>query len=135
MTDPDDPLMIEAEERAKATLPQFFDLYEKFPDHALVKLYFVSNTDQVEHLWAEVLDREGEAHLRVRLVTPPVTQKGALERLYTCKLSDIEDWAVQDDRNSIYGGFSERATLKIAEQKGIRLPKKLTARKSLYRDF
>lgn len=135
MTDPDDPLMIEAEEKAKATLPQFFELYEKFPENALVKLFFVSNTDQVEHLWAEVLGREGEDSLKVRLVTPPVTHKGTIERLYTCTIADLEDWAVQDDGNRIYGGFSERAMFKIAEKQGIRLPKKLMARKDQYHDL
>lgn len=126
--------MIEAEEKARSSLDAFFELFEKFPDHALVKLYFVSNTEQVEHLWAEVIEREGEENLRVRLVTPPVTHKGQLDRLYTCTLSDIEDWAVQDDSNNIYGGYSERAMFKIAEREGVVLPKKLMSRKNLYRD-
>lgn len=134
MTDPDDPLMIEAEERARASLGDFFSLLETFPDHALVKLYFVSNTEQVEHLWAEVIERVGEDTLKVRLVTPPVTHKGQLEGVYTCNVSDIEDWAVQDDTNNIYGGYSERAMFKIAERQGVKLPKKLSARKDMYRD-
>lgn len=132
-TNPDDPLLLDAMEKAKSSLPLFFELLEKFPQNALVKLYFVSNTQQVEHLWAEVLSRTGEDGLNVRLVTPPVTHKGHLERLYTCKTADIEDWAVRDDEESIYGGFSEQAMFLIAERDKVNLPDKLLQRKGKYR--
>ncbi|MCB1681356.1 MAG: DUF2314 domain-containing protein [Rhodospirillales bacterium] len=135
VTDPDEPLLKEAMEKAQGTLETFYELLGKFPENALVKLYFVSNTDQVEHLWAEVLEREGEGELKVRLVTPPVTHKGQLDRLYTCTTEEIEDWAVRDDEDCIYGGFTERAMFAIAERDGVKLPEKLLERKAQYREI
>ena len=84
MTDPNDPFMIQALESAKKSLPKFLDLLGKYPEAGIIKLYFVSNTKQVEHLWAEVIGKEGDLKLKVRLITPPVTHKGILERVYTC---------------------------------------------------
>lgn len=135
ITKPDDPMLLEAMQKARDTLDSFYGLLEKFPENALVKLHFVSNTQQVEHLWAEVLGRSAEGGLNVRLATPPVTHKGHLDRLYTCEIKDIEDWAVRNDEDHIYGGFTEQAMFKIAERDGITLPEKLLARKSLYRDI
>lgn len=135
LTKPDDPLLKSASQQAQETLSHFFDLYKKFPEDALVKLHFVSNTDQVEYLWAEVVEQDNDQQLQVRLVTPPVTHKGELDRLYTCEMKDIEDWAIKDDENRIYGGFTERAMFEIAERDGIKLPKKLLERKSQYRDL
>ncbi len=134
-TDPDDPLLLAAMEKAKSSLPKFFELLHKFPENALVKLYFVSNTQKVEHLWAEVLGQADHNALNVRLVTPPATHRGHLDRLYTCKTEDIEDWAVRDDEGYIYGGFSEQAMFMIAERDSVPLPDKLLQRKGKYRDL
>ncbi len=137
LTSPDDPLMKQAAEDAKASLDRFFELFEKYPKDALVKLYFESNTDQVEYLWAEALEspssKNGE--LKVRLVTPPVTHRGKLDRVYTCSPDDIQDWAIKDDQSNIYGGFTERAMFKIAERDKVALPKKLLERKMRYKEM
>ena len=124
-TSPDDPLMLEALAKARATLGEFLSLVHAPGESAHVKLYFVSNSNQVEHVWAEVLSVPNDEELEVRLVTPPVTHSGQLERLYHCKLSDIEDWQVRDVQGRIHGGFSQRAMFAIARRDGIKLPKKL----------
>ena len=136
LTSPDDPLMKQAAEDAKASLDRFFGLFEKYPKDALIKLYFESNTDQVEYLWAEVLEDPSEKsdELKVRLVTPPVTHRGKFDRVYMCKTDDIRDWAIKDDQNNIYGGFTERAMFKIAERDKVTLPKKLLERKMRYKE-
>lgn len=77
-TAPDDPLMIAAMEKARASLAEFRLLLKKEHDGALVKVRFVSSSEQVEHLWAEVIggweDLDGpDPVIEVRLVTPPVT--------------------------------------------------------------
>ena len=94
-TDPDDPLLEAAMKKAKETIEEFKSLYKKYPDDAFVKLHFVSNTDNVEHLAAHVEELNDDG-LRVLLVTPPVTHKGHLDRLYTCTYDDLEDWQVTD---------------------------------------
>lgn len=123
-TDPDDPLLKSAMEKAKDTIEEFKELYKKYPKDAFVKLYFVSNTDNVEHLGAHV-EAMNNKELKVILMTPPVTHKGPLNRLYTCTFDDIEDWQVTDTEGNIYGGFTQRAMFKIARTKGVKLPKEL----------
>ena len=123
-TDPDDPLLKAAMKKAKETIDEFKELYKKYPEDAFVKLYFVSNTDNVEHLGAHVEEMTDE-EIKVVLITPPVTHKGHLDREYTCTFDDIEDWQITDMEGNIYGGFTQRAMFEIARNKGVKLPKEL----------
>lgn len=124
-TPPDDSLMQDALAEARASLGEFISRAKRPRENALVKLYSVSNSSQVEHLWTEVLEVTSEEELGVRLVTPPVTHSGRLDRLYRRKLDDIEDWQVPCASGKLHGGFSQRAMYAIARRDGIRLPKKL----------
>ena len=133
-TDPDDPILLKAVSDAQASVGEFLPLARARPDTAIVKLYFVSSSNQVEHLWAEVLDVLSDQELRVRLVTPPVTHSGELDRVYTCKVSDIEDWQARDASNKIRGGFTQRAMFAIAHREGVKLPKKLLETEREYSD-
>jgi uncharacterized protein YegJ (DUF2314 family) len=133
-TSPDDPLMVEALAKAKGSLGQFLALLKAPKDSALVKLRFVSNSNQIEHLWAEVLEVLSEKELGVRLETPPVTHSGHLDRLYRCDVDDIEDWQVRDTQGKVHGGFSQRAMFAIARRDGVKLPPKLLAHEREYRD-
>ena len=133
-TSPDDPLMIEALAKAKASVSEFLALARAPKQHALVKLCFASNSNQVEHLWAEVLEIFSDKELGVRLVTPPVTHSGQLDRLYRCTIEDLEDWQVRDTQGKIHGGFSQRAMFAIARRDGIKLPKKLLQQAAEYAD-
>jgi uncharacterized protein YegJ (DUF2314 family) len=133
-TKPDDPLMLEAMKLARERLPQFQDLLSRPYKSALVKLNFVSSTNQVEHLWAEVLEKLESGELGVRLVTPPVTHEGELERLQRCSFDDFEDWQVRAADGKLYGGFTQRAMFAIARREGIELPKKLLEQERQYSD-
>lgn len=133
-TDHDDPLMAEALAKAKNGIAQFLNLARGNKDSALVKLRFVSNSNQVEHLWAEVLELLSDQELGVRLVTPPVTHSGKLDRLFRCDIDDIEDWQVRDGNGKLYGGFSQRAMFAIARRDGVKLPNDLLKHEHEYRD-
>ncbi|MDP1634928.1 MAG: hypothetical protein Q8L69_09635, partial [Gallionellaceae bacterium] len=78
--------MLEALAKAKSGLAQFKQLLTAPRESALIKLRFVSSSNQVEHLWAEVLEVLSDNELGVRLVTPPVTHAGKLDRLHRCAL-------------------------------------------------
>lgn len=131
-TAPDDPLLLQAMAEARASLPQFLALARASTDSAIVKLHFVSNSGQVEHLWAEVLDVVSDDELKVRLVTPPVSHTGRLDRVYTCRLSDLEDWQARDAAGARHGGYTQRAMFAIARREGVQLPKKLQAMEKEY---
>lgn len=133
-TDHDDPLMVEALANARAGMAHFLELLRAPKDSALVKLRFVSSSNQVEHLWAEVLEVLGPQELGIRLVTPPVTHSGSLERLQRCELNDIEDWQIRDANGKVHGGFTQRAMFAIARRDGVKLPKKLLEHEHEYRD-
>jgi uncharacterized protein YegJ (DUF2314 family) len=124
-TSPDDPLLAEAVRDARASLGEFMSLARTANQGALVKLRFVSNSGQVEHLWAELLTVISDDELKVRLVTPPVTHLGELDRMYTCTLTEIEDWQVRDAAGKVHGGFTQRAMFAIADRDGVKLPRSL----------
>jgi uncharacterized protein YegJ (DUF2314 family) len=134
-TSPDDPLMIAALDKARGSLDRFMTLARAPHDNALVKLRFVSNSQQVEHLWAELVQVLSDDALEVRLVTPPVTHTGHLDRLWRCKLDDLEDWQVRDAEGKIHGGYSQRAMFAIARREGVQLPKGLLEQEAIYRDI
>lgn len=123
-TDPDDPLLLEAMEKAKATFSEFRELFEKYPEDAFIKLLFESNTGTVEHLGAHVESINGD-DLHVLLVTPPITHKGHLDRKFFTTFDDLEDWQVTDIEGNIYGGFTQRAMFEIARRQGVELPEEL----------
>lgn len=131
-TKPDDPLLLQAMDRARGSLPEFRSRLAEPRHSALVKLRFVSSSDQVEHLWAEVLEVLGANELGVRLVTPPVTHTGSLDRLHRCSFDDIEDWQVRDAQGKVHGGFTQRAMFAIARRDGIKLPKQLAEQEREY---
>lgn len=130
----DDPLMIEAVAQARESLHRFFSLAREDNAAAFVKLNFVSNAGQVEHLWAEVLEVLGDTELGVRLQTPPVTHAGQLDRLYRCAIGDIEDWQVRDGAGHLHGGYTQKAMFAIARRDGVALPKRLLQHEADYAD-
>jgi uncharacterized protein YegJ (DUF2314 family) len=124
-TSPDDPFMLQAQQKAKASIPQFLNLLRQPKDSALIKLHFVSDTGEVELLWAEVKEVLSDRELGVEMVTPPVTHAGKLDRFYRCKIEDVEDWQVRDTQGKLFGGFTQRAMFAIARRDGVKLPKRL----------
>ncbi|MDK1288118.1 DUF2314 domain-containing protein [Pseudoalteromonas umbrosa] len=132
-TDPNDPLVLEAVELAKATMDEFLELFLRYPNDAFVKLGFESDCGVVEHLGAHVEAIKGN-EVSVFLVTPPITHEGKMAHNYVCQLQDIEDWQITDSDGNIYGGFIQRAMFTIAEREGIALPPELKAMQNKYVD-
>jgi uncharacterized protein YegJ (DUF2314 family) len=133
-TSPDDPLLLEAMAKARASISTFLSLARQPNQGALVKLLFVSNSEAVEHLWADLLEVVSDTELQIRLVTPPVTHSGHLDRVYTCKIEDVEDWQVCDATGKLHGGFTQRALFAIARRDGVELPRKLLEQEKQYTD-
>ena len=130
-TDPDDPLMLAAMERARASLDRFRALQARWPQDAFVKLRFTSSSGEVEHLAAHVEAWEDE-RLTVLLVTPPVTHSGRVERRREIGPDEIEDWQVTAPDGTIHGGFTQRAMFEIARREGIKLPDELRRLEAQY---
>lgn len=129
--DDNDPLMIEARQKAKDSIPQMLELFKDAKDCTNVKIPFVTSSGEMEHLWAELLSVEGSS-MKVRYTTPPVTHTGKLERLHTHALSEIEDWVVTKDPNRYMGGYSMRVMFQRGRELWGDLPPDLKEEESKY---
>ena len=127
----DDPLMLEAMEKAKSTTNQFLELLSGEYSEAQVKVPFTSSSDVVEHLWAEVIDAK-KSVLSVRYYTPPVTHEGDLDRLHEHNISEIEDWVVILENGKIHGGFTQRVMFQRGREQWGELPPELAKQESQY---
>lgn len=129
--DEDDPLMIDARRKAKETVPTMLALFSDAKDSTSVKIPFTTSSGVVEHLWAELLEVDGE-NIKVRYTTPPVSHSGHLERLQTHALSDVEDWVVTKDPDRYQGGFSTRVMFTRGREQWGDLPPALAAEERKY---
>lgn len=131
--DDDDPEMKEARAKAQATLPDFVALYRQHPEGAMVKWPFVTSAGKTEYLGAEVLGLDGDI-LKIRLVTPPVTHTGQLERLHAVPLKEIVDWVIVLPGDKRKGGYTMRVMFKVARKQWGDLPEQLKAEELKYAD-
>ncbi|SRR6266487_671914 len=129
--DPNDPLMVAAQDEARRSVPRFRLLVAQPNRGARVKVPFVSSSGTTEFLWAELLSLS-DTDMRVRYLTPPVTHSGRLERLHTYTVSDLVDWQVELLSGKYEGGFTMRAMLVRAHEQWSTLPKELEAEERKY---
>ena len=129
--DPNDPLIVAAQDEARRSVPRFRLLAAQPNRGARVKVPFVSSSGSTEFLWAELLSL-GDTDMRVRYLTPPVTHTGRLERLHTYPVSDLVDWQVELLSGKYEGGFTMRAMLVRAHEQWSTLPKDLEAEERKY---
>ena len=122
--DENDPLMKEAVQQAKRSIPEFRELYRQRPQQANVKVPLKTSSGVTEFLWAEVLALEGDT-LKVRLLTPPVSHTGQLERLQTYNVQDLVDWSVEMDDSRKQGGYTMRVMFKRGREQWGDLPDEL----------
>lgn len=131
-TDPDDPLMLEARDKARRSLEDFKRLFPDNRDRALAKIKFETNGGEIEYLWGEVKDIRDDGTVELFLITPPVTHSGRMDRNVSEQLEKLEDWQVTDESGKIYGGYTQRAMFKIAREQWGELPAKLAKQEALY---
>ena len=103
----DDPLMLEAVEKARASIPELRRHFIESPEHVQVKIPFVSNSGTTEFLWSELLAITDD-DMEVRYMTPPVTHSGHLERVHRHPVGELRDWVYTKNEGSYQGGFSMR---------------------------
>ena len=58
----------------------------------------------------------------MRLITPPVTHTGSVERVLKPSWSEIEDWQVRGLDGQVHGAYTQRAMFAIARRDGVKLP-------------
>jgi uncharacterized protein YegJ (DUF2314 family) len=129
--EPDDPMLVDAVNQAKATLATFRDMVAAPHREAQVKVPFVTSSGTAEFLWAEVLTLR-DADVDVRLLTPPVTHTGKVERLQTFPVDQLQDWMVILPDGKYVGGYSMRVLFKRGRELWGSLPPELEAEERKY---
>lgn len=128
----DDPLMLEAFKEAKAGWPSFLRLYAERPQHCVVK-FRLQTSHGIENVWGDLVSLTPD-HAVVVIRTAP---KGSVEGLdgpeREIPLSDIVDWQVVFDDETLIGGYTQQAVFRIIERDAGSLPDRYASELARYR--
>lgn len=131
----DDPVMVQAREKAAGTLPLFLE--KIFPEHrqdSMVKFRFTTSSGEVEKLWADLLEVNGNT-LKVYVRTYPVHHDQLFNDTQEVDIADIVDWQVEYRDGTLRGGYTNRALFTIFERQEGYLPSKLKPQLARYREI
>lgn len=129
--DENDPLMQEAIRQAKSSIQELRQWYGQRPQHTNVKVPFKTSAGETEFLWGQVLELHGDA-IKVRLLTPPVSHTGTLERLQTYSIGDLVDWVVVMSDGKMKDGYTMRVMFKKGREQWGDLPDELEKEEQKY---
>src|SRR5438128_1376752 len=90
----DDPIMLQAVARGKATIPLLRQLFVERRGDATVKFGVSTDSGALEFVWAKLLDIEGD-RFSVFVQTVPLTHSGRFDRERTISTNEIGDWQVE----------------------------------------
>jgi len=120
----DDPFMLEAVEKGKATLAKFLEIYPDHKSDSTVRFRFETDTGTVENLWGDLLEID-QRKATIYLRTAPIDHEGELERTMTIDRDQINDWQVEFRDGTLRGGYTNWAMFKIYEREEGSLHRKL----------
>ena len=130
---PDDPLMSLATKKAREALPALRELFQERPRDTMVKLAFVTDAGETEHLWGELLVLDGDS-FKALVKTPPVTHQGKFQNVQERPLRDLEDWQVELRDGRIRGGFGFQVLFHRTKEKLGQLPSEMAAHERRFID-
>jgi uncharacterized protein YegJ (DUF2314 family) len=119
--DTTDPIWLAALEKARASLPRFFELAKDHPTHAFVKYPLQTTKGVTEHVWGPVVSLR-ESTITAGIETPPIDGRPATAPPYEMQASQIEDWRVELSDGRIYGAYTARAQFAYARKLGHEIP-------------
>lgn len=131
--DKDDPLMMEAMEKARAAVGEMRKLFAEPGTEVMVKYPLETDAGETEHVWG-VLTALTETDMTVTLATPPLGGKPKEPPPFTFPLSRLEDWHVMLPDQRIRGGFTTQAQIKVARKSGQKVPPQIEAMQSRFID-
>lgn len=130
----DDPLMLEALAKARATMAQFLRLYPDHQTDSIVKFLLVTDSGVKESVWADLVEIIGN-DARVYIRTPPVHQTAPLERARTVPVAEIIDWQIEFRDGTLRGGFTNQALFRVFERENGYLPASIIPHISRFKDL
>jgi hypothetical protein len=108
--DPEDPIILAAVERVRASLPELAERWTRRSGPVFVKFPFATDGGATEYLWGELLAIEGE-DFRADIGTPPVTHGGRLPEFVSMPLAALRDWIEPMADGRARGGYFSRAEI------------------------
>ncbi len=119
---PDDPLVLKAMEQARATLPRFDELMQKYPQFSSLVLGPVRADGGVNPVLVQAKTADG--YIVRRAVNTPKGGAIASGDEFNIKNAEVIDWMVYESqkRDRIHGGFTLRAVTEIARRDGVPIP-------------
>ncbi len=130
---PQDPLLAEASEKARAAVGEMRKLFAEPEREVMVKYPLETTANETEHVWG-VLTALTETEMTVTLATPPMGGKPKTPPPYTLPLSILEDWHVMLPDQRIRGGFTTQAQIKAARKAGKSVPAQIAEMENRFID-
>jgi len=130
---PDDPLMNEARQKARATAERLRAYFALHPQSCSAKVLFRTDGGRFEHLWGRVRALSADA-VRVTLINRPVTHAGPVPVELEIPWHDLDDWEVALPDGRIAGGFTTRVMFVRAKEQWGELPADMADHQSRYVD-
>ncbi|GAB2862031.1 hypothetical protein GCM10027277_33240 [Pseudoduganella ginsengisoli] len=127
----DDPLMLEAVEKARESITELRGHFVESAEHVQVKVPFVTSSGTTEFLWGELLAITAE-DMEVKYLTPPVTHTGYLERIHRHPIGELRDWVYMKNPGNYQGGFSMRVMFIRGRELWGELPPNIKAEEANY---
>ncbi len=110
-TGANDPEMVAASERAQATLPVFWRVYDRQSadkgSYYLVKAPFRTSHGGEEHLWMVVLGKQGDQISGIVVNEPDDVPSVHVKDRVVVAASKVSDWSYDKDGRK-YGNFTTR---------------------------
>jgi hypothetical protein len=122
---PDDPLFLEAVQRARTSIGSLRALMSNGHELVFVKYPFTTDSGQVEHVWGKPL-KLGESDMEVTIETPPIAHRGPVPESLAMSLDSLEDWQAELPDGALRGGFTTRAEIQIRRERGERIPRRIS---------
>jgi hypothetical protein len=115
-----DPLMVEAARKARASLPRLRELFAAHPKDTLVKIPFDAGEGAHEIIWCELKSLEADA-MEVEMADQPRRDRGKFGGRRRLSMEDLQDWYVEEPGGAIRGAYSLRAIAAHLQAHGIEI--------------
>jgi len=111
----DDPLMVEAVEKARNSLDLLRTLYTEHRTDTVIRFPLRTKSGSIENVCGDLLEL-GNDTARIYLRTLPIEEAELPERTFEVAVAEISDWQIEMRDGSLRGGFTNRAMFRIFER-------------------
>ncbi|MCK7593800.1 DUF2314 domain-containing protein [Pseudomarimonas salicorniae] len=128
---PDDPWLLAAISRARASYPDMLALLATGQE-LVVKFPLANSEGELEHVWGGV-ERADEQGVEVSIVTPLLVGETPQGPRRIAR-DEIEDWQAFLPDGGIRGGFTTQAQLAVCRREGFSIPTRLQEQTARFLD-